>query len=66
MGNPFDEMADAVHSAHLTLRAADSQATRMAGVLQGRLRCVCNTDTLCALKKEIHDFNMNTMEWKSG
>lgn len=62
--NRFDEMRAAVAEARVTLRAADSTADNMAGLLQGRLRHVSGC-RLAQLKKELSQFNAHTKEWKS-
>lgn len=64
MGNKFDEMRDAVAEAEQVLRAADSCATEMAGLLRGRLRKVGNVFALTELKRELQDFDAHRKEWK--
>jgi hypothetical protein len=69
MSNPFDEMRAAVAAAKAQLQAADESASDMALLLKGRLRHVGagwrGVESLKALKKELHDFNMATGKWKS-
>ena len=62
--NQFDQMQAAVSEAETTLKAADSVATKIAGLLVGRLRRVSSAWVLRALKKELANYNMTTSEWK--
>lgn len=59
----FDEIEDAVDEAKRTMNIADRLASRMAGLLVGRLRYV-NIYTLKKLKRELQDFNSTTYTWK--
>lgn len=59
----FDDVNRAVNEAQDHLSLADSVASRMAGMLRGRLRHV-STRMLAELKKELRDFNARTKEWK--
>lgn len=49
-GNVFDNMRQAVQEAKTTLRAADSVATELAMMLEGRLRNVNSVSSLIQLK----------------
>jgi len=61
--NRFDEMRMAVTEAEHTLRAADSVADDMAGLLRGRLR-KCSPWHLAALKRELSQFDAHRKMWK--
>ena len=63
--NVFDETRAAVANAETQLRAADSVADKMAGLLVGRLRKVRGA-TLMRLKKELKDFDSRDCTWKEG
>lgn len=60
----WDEFDQGVREAESTMRAADSRANRLAGLLSGRLRKVgeCN---LKKLKRELSQFNARTGSWKT-
>jgi len=60
----FDQLYQAVSDANRTLETADRLIGHMADILKGRLRHVPYTQ-LCALKRELRDFNMHTGTWKS-
>lgn len=64
MSNIFDEMRNAVAEARNTLSAADNISNSMACLLEGRMRKVWNKEALCAIKKELRDYNIHTREWK--
>lgn len=64
MTNAFDDVRAAVEQAQAQLRAADMVATNMASLLRGRLRKVENVGFLAQLKRELHDFNIQTGKWK--
>lgn len=64
MSNAFDDVRAAVNLAKFQLEAADSVATNMALLLGGRLRNVASHSALAALKRELHDFNIQTGKWK--
>ena len=57
------DAARAVSDAEGTLRAADAQAERMAGLLIGRLRKI-SAWRLKQLKRELREFNIQTGKWK--
>lgn len=61
----FDEMQQAVNQAKGTLSLADKFVAQMANMIAGRLRKggVWGS-TLCALKRELADYNMHTGKWK--
>lgn len=61
----FSEMYDAITEAQRTIELAETQSTRMARILQGRLRMV-QPWVLVNLKRELRDFNIHTKEWKGG
>jgi hypothetical protein len=58
----FDELSKAVNGAKIELERADSVASQMARMLEGRLRKV-DSYTLKRLKREIAKFNMRTSRW---
>lgn len=61
----FDEMSRAVEEANSTIRKADMHVNKMAHICAGRLRAAGVGHTaLCALKRELADYNMHTGEWK--
>jgi hypothetical protein len=68
MPTKFEEMVAAVNEAKETLRLADSISDRMAKMLVGRLRRVSlswgGDSALADLKRELRDFNMQTLKWK--
>lgn len=66
--NPFYEVNKAVQEAERLERAVNENARDMAALLVGRLRGVSRNSypgvkTLCALKRELRDFNMTTGRW---
>lgn len=68
MEGPWDLMRNALSGADNAFRAADSAATGLAKILEGRLRHVENThqgaNILRKLKKELRDFDMVKGTWK--
>lgn len=62
MSNVFDAVRLAMIDARSTLRAADSAANDMAGLLVGRLGHV-DSRHLVALKRELRDFDMRRRCW---
>ena len=62
--NAVDQMKDAIASARLTQRAADSNTAEMASMVAGRLRPAgASVGVLRALKRELRDFNIHTGSW---
>ena len=67
----FSEFKDAVYDAEVTTRRADHISNQIAQILVGRLRSVTkgnmysDHNILCALKKELSQYNARTREWKS-
>lgn len=60
------EMKKAIDEAAQTMRAADNCANDIAYLLRNRLRSGnVYHSTLCALKKELENYNMHTGRWKS-
>jgi len=64
MSNAFDDVRAALELAKFQLEAADSVANNMAKLLVGRLRKVGSANALAALKRELHDYNIQTNKWK--
>jgi hypothetical protein len=64
VSNAFDDVRAAVQAARFQLEAADSVATNMAYLLDGRLRKVNGTRVLANLKRQLADFNIHTGKWK--
>lgn len=64
MSNAFDDVRAAVEQAQAQLQAADMVATNMARLLVGRLRHVGSHNAISALKRELHDYNIQTGKWK--
>lgn len=62
----LDDMKLALDEAYSQLRRADILATRIAGLLTGRLRSVENAQTLRRLKREIASFNSRTGKWNDA
>lgn len=66
--NKYDEFKSAIDEADETMRVLDLMAYRLAQMLVGRLRKIGNHNypnpTLCALKKELSNYNMTTGKWK--
>lgn len=59
------EMKNIIHDAETTLRAADNCADDIAYILKNRLKSGnVRHSTLCALKKELENYNMHTGRWK--
>lgn len=62
----FDQMTLAIADARNTIYKADKVVADMASLIAGRLRSgnVRNSD-LESLKRELANYNMRTMRWKS-
>ena len=60
----FNELAEAIEDAEVTMRRADAVTDEIVVILRGRLRQVGNTWALADLKRELRDFNMQTLEWR--
>ncbi len=65
MGNPFDELTAALHSAKEVQRAAESQVNSVLELIDGNLRNA-SPYRLKRIKRELRDFNMLTGGWKKG
>lgn len=64
MSNPFDELRGAIYQARELDRAVATYAGTLASLLRGKLHH-CSDADLCALKKELQDYNMHTGVWKN-
>ena len=61
----WNEMYEAIKDARETISRADLFCQQMADLFAGRLQASRVGDyTLCALKKELRGYNMNTGLWK--
>ena len=59
------DVENAVREANRAIHNADRVVNSMARLCEGRLRkSGVSGVTLCALKKELQDFNMHTYRWK--
>ena len=62
--NRWDEFWIAWKDAKDTIRMADAVASQIGTVLVGRLK-QCDCGVLCALKRELRDFNIGTRKWRA-
>ena len=61
----FEEMAEAIAEAEMTIRRGDRHVAAMASLVRGRLRSGgVSTWVLEELKRELRDFNIHTGSWK--
>lgn len=63
------EVRDAVRQARATIDSADSQVAIMMKLCSGRLQQACKdnyvpANVLCALKRELQNYDMRTGQWK--
>jgi hypothetical protein len=63
MNNAYDEIRNALVVAKLANDASDEYASRMAQLIEGRLRKV-SPHILKRLKRELRDHNIHTGQWK--
>lgn len=62
----WNEFSEAVEDARETMRGADIAVQRLAKLLPGRLRTSgIDHATLCALKRDLADYNMQTHRWSA-
>jgi hypothetical protein len=61
--NHFDTMRSALQEAKQVQEAADTNATQLAWMLDGRLRRVNSAEALRRLKRELRSFDMTTGRW---
>lgn len=68
--NKFDEMREALDDYDACGRALDAHVRNFVRAIRGRLRKMdagkwsADHDNLCALKKELANYNMQTGKWK--
>lgn len=64
MENAFDTVTAALTEAKRLNEVVDRQTTRLAYLLEGRLRHVHDSGTLRTLKRELERFDARTGRWK--
>ena len=65
MSLSWDEVYQGVREAEATIRMAENNLNKMAGIMCGYLKSgKVSSGTLCKLKRELRDFNMITGKWK--
>lgn len=61
----FNEAKQAINEARETLNRGDYMIRVLAQMMAGRIRKAdIGNNTLCALKRELANYNMKTGEWK--